>query len=116
MAKQKPKGKSKEAQEMPSQLKQLKRLLETGIPWPVGVLEPDTPYQRLHDDDDGERVGQLRVVIISNGDIAVETDKPRGSALRFRNSFGGGGSLRTHTALTILALAMKWDAEDQRPN
>ncbi len=81
-------------------------LLETPF-WPAPI-RTDTAYERQHDDTDGKNTGFLEVCFLENGD-AVITIGPQ--ALRFRNWSGGGLSLRTYTALAILAVAMNMDNE-----
>lgn len=76
-------------------------------------LDVNTIYERLHDDDDGKMEGYLKVIMSINGDLWVETDRPTGKFLRFRNYFGGGNSLRVNNALKILALAIKQDNEEK---
>jgi len=84
-------------------------LLEKPAPPPLG-LQWDATYSRLHDDHDGTKEGFLEVFIGPDGDIhlAARTDW---RSLRFRNILGGGGSLRVHNALVILAEAIRQENE-----
>jgi len=78
-------------------------------PFWIPELETMKNYQRLHDDHDGTFDGKIIVTIDPMGDIHIGTDRTRW--LRFRNSDGGGLSLKVRNALMILALAIKLDNE-----
>jgi hypothetical protein len=70
---------------------------------------PDDGGLRLHDDHDGTYEGTLWVQVGPDGDAWVNVINRSPFGLRFRNSFGGGRSLRVHNALLILAHAIKMD-------
>ena len=84
-------------------------------PFWIPVLQVDEMYCRLHDDTDGERQGEVQVLISEVGDIVITTDRHRGPALRFRTDAGGGRSLRTRNALMLLAYAISLD-QKERPD
>ena len=91
--------------------KQAKRLLESHF-W-LQTVESDTAYRRQHDDTDGGTLGVLQVTFDRMGDAYVSIDKSEW--LRFRTGGGGGASLRTRTALMLLAEAIRLDnAENDR--
>lgn len=88
------------------------------LPWPPSV-EVQRHYIRHGDDNNGT----LTIVFGEDGDgwveIISDTD-PNDSTFshRFRGFFGGGESLRTRTALIVLAKAIELDNKDrpqQRP-
>ena len=87
------------------------RILESFF-W-IDELDTETIYARLHDDTDGKMEGQIAVQIDRQGDVYLTTDEHRGPSLRFRTDGGGGMSLRTRTALLILALAIKMDTAER---
>ena len=70
-------------------------------------------YERLHDDHDGTRLGQIQVMFDPNGDAYVSIlgdAHERSPTLRFRMPGSGGGlSPRTRVALLILAEAIRLD-------
>lgn len=80
--------------------------------WPQG-LDSKMAYQRFGDDDNSF----LRVVFSSDGDVwpyvfhlEMEGDRVHmSSSPRYRTYFGGGSSLRTRTAICILAKAIAMD-------
>ena len=94
--------------------KNIVKLLNDGLPeFPPG-LKPMLGYRRLQDDHDGTFKGHITVMIGPDGDIHLDFEPgEHGGGIRFRNFFGGGKSLRVHTALTILALAIKLDNEER---
>ncbi len=67
----------------------------------------------LHDDTDGGDKGNISVIVAEDGDIYVGTDVRPGDMLRFRTYGGGGASLRTRSALMILAEAIRLDNEER---
>lgn len=75
-------------------------------------------YERLHDDHDGTRLGQIQVMFDPNGDAYVSIlgdAHERSPTLRFRMPGSGGGlSPRTRVALLILAEAIRLDEEHGR--
>jgi hypothetical protein len=88
-------------------------LLEQSF-WPEQLATGEL-YHRIADDTAGE----LKVLFGQDGDghveVISETDpeEPNARVHRFRTFFGGGESLRTRTALLILALAMKLDGAER---
>jgi hypothetical protein len=89
----------------------VKALLESYF-W-LHTIQPEVPYERLHDDNDGTCDGKIRVTFSPDGDawVSIDSQRPRGS-LRFRMPMiGGGVSQRTRTALLILAEAIRLDNE-----
>lgn len=95
----------KNEQDIDSQ--EIQRILET--PYWIKTIHPDTIYQRNHDDHDGKPKGGLVVMFDKMGDAYISIDNcPH---LRFRTFGGGGLSLRTRTALMILAEAIRLDNE-----
>ena len=80
-------------------------------PFWIPELNDDDYYERLHDDHDETFKGKIIVCFDQFGDIRIGTDKDR-HWLRFRNSGGGGMSLRVRNAIMILALAIKLDNEE----
>jgi len=81
-------------------------------PFWLQELDTTTEYSRLHDDHDGSGEGRIAVSIDGHGDIYFHTDVAF-KDLRFRTHAGGGRSLRTRTALLLLALAIKLDGEER---
>lgn len=92
-------------------IKDARRVLENSF-WISDVKENEV-YERLHDDHEGTFKGKIVVCFDEFGDARIGTDKNR-HWLRFRNSGGGGLSLRVRNAIMILALAIKLDNE-KRP-
>lgn len=80
-------------------------------PFWIPELDDNNYYERLHDDHDGTFKGKIIVCFDEFGDIRIGTDRER-HWLRFRNSGGGGMSLRVRNAIMILALAIKLDNEE----
>lgn len=91
--------------------RRVRNLLEE--PFWLPTLETMKSYTRLHDDHDGTYEGKISVIVAPDGDIHVTIDKRQGHALRFRMFGGGGMSLRTRTALLILAEAIRLDNADK---
>ena len=87
------------------------KVLETPY-WPP-ELKTGKAYSRTHDDCDGDRSQRLVVVFTQDGDAWVEVTQERGHSLRFRNYGGGGMSLRTRSALMLLALAIEKDNQER---
>ena len=79
-------------------------------PFWIPDLNDNDYYERLHDDHDGTFEGKIIVCFDKFGDVHIGTDRER-NWLRFRNSGGGGMSLRVRNAIMILALAIKLDNE-----
>lgn len=79
----------------------------------IKSLSPDETYARLQDDRDGcsGDKHKLQVHVANDGDLHVFLPNSFES-LRFRNYFGGGGSLRVRNALLVLAEAIRRDNED----
>ncbi len=99
----------------PASLAALKALLEESMPWPAEELRADYLYERIHDDGDGSDQGKIQLVINgpTGGDVFLAMDRAGArDGLRFRTIAGGTASPRTHTALRILALAIKLDQDD----
>lgn len=92
-------------------VKDAHRVLEN--PFWIPGLAANESYSRLHDDHDGEFVGNLMVSFGPDGDAWLATDIGPGKSLRFRTGIGGGMSLRVRNALMLLALAIKLDNEDR---
>ncbi len=86
---------------------EVKAILEESF-W-VNDLKSDTVYGRIHDDDDGNRIGSLVVNFDAYGDARLKVEGEEGQVLRFRTSGGGGRSLRVRNALMILAYAIQLD-------
>ena len=85
--------------------RQLRNILEGVVAVPE--IRTDQSYRRGQDDHDGTFEGQLILTKGPDGDMYIGMDQPM--AIRFRNYFGGGASLRTHNALRILAEAIRLD-------
>lgn len=91
-------------------IKDVHRVLEN--PFWIPDLIAKKSYTRIHDDHDGTFEGAITVTFSEDGDAWVNVDPSYNrSALRFRNFFGGGMSLRVRNALMILAFAIKLDNE-----
>jgi hypothetical protein len=90
--------------------KDIRKLLEEGIPWPPELQEKRF-HERQHDDNDGTDEGWLAVSYSNDGDVVVSVHGGTGSSLRFRTPFGGGGSPRVRNALVLLAFAIHLDNE-----
>lgn len=86
----------------------IKQALET--PYWLDTVEGETAYRRQHDDTDGGTEGVLQVFFDKMGDAHVSIDNSHW--LRYRTYGGGGVSLRTRTALMILAEAIRLDNEE----
>lgn len=96
----------------PEQIKRaVIQILDEGVPWPT-ELSDSTTYSREHDDHDGTGRGILSVMIGPDGDCYIATDQST-PMLRYRNWAGGGKSLRTQKALTLLALAIRLDNKEE---
>lgn len=83
-------------------------------PFWLPSIEPMTSYARLGDDNNGI----IEVFFGKDGDGHVEVSSepdPEEFSMshRFRAYFGGGESLRTRTALHILAKAIQLDNEER---
>lgn len=77
-------------------------------------LESGVVYERVHDDHEGRYDGRLLLQMSRDGDMWLSSDFMAGKSMRFRMPFiGGGMSRRVHTALRILALAIKLDNEER---
>ena len=74
-------------------------------------LGDEDEFTRAHDDHDGDLTQTLDVILSPDSDVCIRTYHDR--MLRFRNSFGGGQSLRVRNALLILAMAIKKDNEER---
>lgn len=109
-----PKRQSKSTRKQSLSQEELESLIPELLENPVFIdgLEADRVYERTHDDHDGTFIGKIRVQFSVDGDAWITTDQHRGPALRFRNFFGGGQSLRVWNALRILALAIKLDEQE----
>ena len=88
----------------------LEALLETPF-WPDG-LDVSAEYVRFGDDDQSF----LRVVFSRDGDVwpnvfqlDMQMDPAWMSSPRYRTFFGGGESIRTRTAILVLAKAIATD-------
>jgi len=90
--------------------RRVRKLLEE--PFWLPTLTTMKTYTRLHDDHDGTFEGKLSVIVAPDGDIHVTIDKHPGRSLRFRMFGGGGQSMRTRTALLMLAEAIRLDNAD----
>lgn len=91
----------------------IRTLLESS--YNISELETPGIHVRRHDDWDGEEglSEKLFINLMTNGDVEVYAKGSNTMFLRFRCDGGGGGSLRTHRALKILAEAIRLDNEDR---
>lgn len=91
-------------------LKNIRKMLKDGIPWPPELSSRES-YSRLQDDHDGTEEGIVTVTFSPDGDAWLWTDIQK--SLRFRTSAGGGRSIMVRNALVLLALAIKLENDEQ---